>query len=64
MIAGGNDAKAIQRTREGVRVCAVSAAVRYLHAPSSVASVRDCENILRLARLFIQSRAEAVKGGN
>jgi endoglucanase len=64
LIAGGNDAKAIQRTREGVRVCAVSAAVRYLHAPSSVASVRDCENILRLARLFIQSRTEAVKGGN
>ena len=64
LIAGGNDAKAIQRTREGVRVCAVSAAARYLHAPSTVVSVDDCENILRLARHFIHSRAKAVEGGN
>lgn len=64
LIAGGNDAKAIQRTREGVRVCALSAAVRYLHAPSSMASVRDMENILALARCFLKSRADAVKGGN
>lgn len=64
LIAGGNDAKAIQRTREGVRVCAVSAAARYLHAPSTVVSVADCENILRLARHFIHSRAKAVEGGN
>ena len=63
LIAGGNDAKAIQRTREGVRVCAVSAPVRYLHAPSSVASIQDCENMLRLARCFIESRAKAVQGG-
>lgn len=40
-ISGGNDASAIQRTKAGVRVAAVSAAVRYLHTPSSVASVRD-----------------------
>lgn len=64
LIAGGNDAKAIQRTREGVRVCAVSAAARYLHAPSTVVSVDDCKNILRLARHFIHSRAKAVEGGN
>lgn len=64
LIAGGNDAKAIQRTREGVRVCAVSAPVRYLHAPSSVVSLRDCENILALVRAFIGRRAQAVKGGN
>lgn len=61
LIAGGNDAKAIQRSREGVRVCAVSAPVRYLHAPSSVVSVADCENILALARAFIASRAKAVE---
>lgn len=64
LIAGGNDAKAIQRTREGVRVCAVSAAARYLHAPSTVVSIEDCENILRLARHLIHSRAKAVEGGN
>lgn len=32
-IAGGNDARTIQRSRSGVRVAALSAAVRYLHAP-------------------------------
>lgn len=33
-ISGGNDASAVQRTKEGVRVAAMSVAVRYLHAPS------------------------------
>jgi len=57
-IAGGNDAAAIQRTKEGVRTVVLSAAVRYLHAPSSVACIRDFEDILRLARLFITAVAE------
>lgn len=57
LIAGGNDAKAIQRSREGVRVCALSAPVRYLHAPTSVVSLTDCENMLKLARAFIQAQA-------
>lgn len=62
LIAGGNDAKAVQRSREGVRVCALSAPVRYLHAPTSVASLADCDNILALARLFVQSQAKGLKG--
>lgn len=57
-IAGGNDASAIQRSRDGVRTVVMSAAVRYLHAPSSVASVQDLEAILCLARLFIAAIAE------
>lgn len=56
-ISGGTDASAIQRTKDGVRVCAVSAAVRYLHAPSSVASVRDFEQIYVLAKAFIDAIA-------
>ena len=52
-IAGGNDARAIQRSKAGVRVAAVSAAVRYLHAPASVGSVADFEDMLKLARLFV-----------
>jgi len=52
-ISGGTDASAIQRTKKGVRVCAVSAAVRYLHAPSSVVSIRDMEQLYALARAFI-----------
>lgn len=57
LIAGGNDSKAIQRSREGVRVCALSAPVRYLHAPTSVVSLDDCEHLLALARRFIASQA-------
>ena len=57
-LAGGTDAGAIQRTKRGVRVTGISAAVRYLHAPSSVASIADMENMLVLARLFIGAVAE------
>ncbi len=56
-IAGGNDARTIQRTKSGVRVAAMSAAVRYLHAPASVGSVEDFENMLKLTRLFIAEMA-------
>lgn len=57
-IAGGNDARTIQRSRAGVQVAALSAAVRYLHAPASVGSIADFENMLRLTRLFLQDVAE------
>ena len=57
-IAGGNDARAVQRTKAGVRAAAVSAAVRYLHAPAGVGSVADFENMLRLTRLFLGEIAE------
>ncbi len=57
-IAGGNDARTIQRSRAGVRAAAVSAAVRYLHAPASVGSIVDFENILKLTRLFLAEIAE------
>ena len=52
-ISGGNDAAAFQRAREGVRTATVSLAVRYLHAPASVAAKRDLDAILHLTRLFI-----------
>lgn len=57
-ISGGTDAKAIQRTKAGVRVAAVSAAVRYLHSPSSIASITDFEHIETLALRFIQAVAD------
>ena len=56
-IAGGNDARTIQRTKQGVRVAAMSAATRYLHAPSSVVSVADFKNMLELTRLFLIDQA-------
>ena len=57
-LAGGTDARAIQRTKAGVRVAGISAAVRYLHAPNSVCSLSDAEQMLALARLFLQDMAE------
>ncbi len=56
-ISGGTDARVIQRTKTGVRVAAVSAAVRYLHSPSSIASVLDFQNIEILALRFIEAVA-------
>ena len=57
-LSGGTDAKAVQRTKAGVRVAGISAAVRYLHAPSSVCSISDAEQMLTLARLFLRAIAE------
>ena len=58
-VAGGTDARAIQRTKAGVRVAGISAAVRYLHAPNSVCSISDAEQILALARLFLRDQARS-----
>ena len=57
-IAGGNDARSVQRSRAGVRVAAISAAVRYLHAPASVGSAADFQNMRALTMHFIQALAE------
>ena len=57
-IAGGNDARTIQRTKAGVRVAAISAAVRYLHAPTSVGSMADFEHMERLVMLFLNDLAQ------
>ena len=56
-VAGGTDARAVQRTKAGVRTVGMAAAVRYLHAPSGVACVKDMEDMLRLTRLFITQLA-------
>ena len=58
-VSGGTDARAVQRTKAGVRVAGISAAVRYLHAPGSVCSISDAEQMLALARLFLQDLAES-----
>lgn len=59
-IAGGNDTRTIQRTKAGVRVAALSAATRYLHAPASVGSTADFENMLKLTRLFLAEMAQQI----
>lgn len=59
-VAGGNDARAIQRTREGVRTAVLSAPVRYLHAPASVGSIQDFLHCLELSRLLIWDLAQGL----
>lgn len=56
-VSGGNDSSAIQRTKEGVRVAAVSAPVRYLHAPSSVICCQDISHMHTLVKHFIEALA-------
>lgn len=56
-LAGGTDAKAIQRCKDGVKVAGISAAVRYLHSPSSVAAISDFNDMLALGRCFIDAIA-------
>ncbi len=57
-VTGGTDAKSIQRTKAGVRVAGISAAVRYIHAPSSVVKLADTGHMLALARLFVAAMAQ------
>ena len=57
LIAGGTDASAIQTSGTGTRVAGISAAVRYLHTPDSVASIEDYENMVKLAYQFVAAIA-------
>lgn len=54
-ISGGTDAASIQRSGVGVKVAGIAAAVRYIHSPSCVACVRDFENILKLAKCYLET---------
>ncbi len=57
-IAGGNDSRAVQRSKGGVRVAGLSAAVRYLHAPTSVGAIKDFEQMLTLTEAFVDALAQ------
>ena len=57
-IAGGTDGSAIQRSRGGVKVAGLACAVRNIHSPASVLSISDAENMLKLAKEFLQMAAD------
>ena len=54
-VSGGNDAGAIQRTRAGVKVLALSAPCRYLHTASNVIDMADYESMKQLLWEMIKS---------
>ena len=53
-VSGGTDAGAIQRAAAGTKVAAISAAVRYIHSPSCVASMDDFDEIYKLAAAYLE----------
>ena len=57
-VGGSSDAESIQRAKSGVRVARLSAPVRCLHTPGTVANLRDVEQVSQLAWLFIQAVAQ------
>lgn len=59
-VSGGNDAAHIQRSGVGVRCLALSAATRYLHAPVSVAAVKDFESMIALLVAMLKEWKEGI----
>ncbi len=57
MVAGGNDAGAIHKSRDGVKVLTVSVPCRYLHSPSCVIKYGDVEESLKLIRAMAEEFA-------
>lgn len=56
-VFGGNESRAIQTSRGGVRALAVSLPCRYLHSPSNVLHLGDLEGTLLLLRALIGEAA-------
>lgn len=56
-VAGGTDGAAVQRSRAGVRTAAIACAVRNIHSPVSVGKISEFDDLLKLAKLFIEDFA-------
>lgn len=54
-VSGGNDARVIQRSLDGVRVLALSLPTRYIHSASCVAAVSDYETMKALPLAMIRA---------
>ncbi len=59
VVAGGNNAGAIHKSRGGVKVLTVSVPCRYLHSPSCVIDWNDVEHCKALIRLLSTEFANA-----
>jgi len=57
-IAGGTDARVIQRSRGGVKTAALAVAVRNIHSPASIANTSDMQGMLELATLFLEEMSQ------
>lgn len=57
-VSGGTDASAVQRSGAGARVATISVAVRNIHSPACVVKAEECQDQLKLARLFLKELAK------
>ena len=53
LIAGGNNAGAIHKSRDGVKTITINTPCRYLHSPSCVCDTRDIESTRQLAEALL-----------
>lgn len=53
VIAGGNNAGAVHKSREGIKTLTINVPCRYLHSPSCVCDTRDIENVRALAEAMM-----------
>lgn len=58
MVAGGNDAGAVHKSRGGVKTLTVSVPCRYLHSPSCVIKYGDVSESLRLIKALAEEFAK------
>ena len=58
MVAGGNDAGAIHKSRGGVKVLTVSVPCRYLHSPGGVIKYSDAVESLKLVKALAEDFAK------
>lgn len=58
-VFGSNDAKAVIKSRGGVRVMAISIPCRYLHSASGVVSLLDIQDTAKLLRAILARLADA-----
>ncbi|MDO4618960.1 MAG: M28 family peptidase, partial [Clostridia bacterium] len=59
-IAGGNDSGAIHLANGGIPTIAISVPTRYIHSPSSIASLEDIDEAEKLARVYLQKIGEFI----
>ena len=59
MVAGGNDAGAIHKSRGGVKTVAISIPCRYIHSASCVAGKEDMQSVYDLAVKMAEELANA-----
>lgn len=53
LVAGGNNAGSIHKTRAGIKTIAVNVPCRYLHSPSCVCDVRDIDSVRKLVEALM-----------